>query len=421
MFSVSPAVMIITLIAQGFLEKIEFFKELKYIGYIDEIIALYAMAFVLRNFNEVISNQSLRLYTFIYLAYVFAGILSSVFGDVYFMQALLQGVLDLKFYIVTTYCALLFGRAGGKIFENTLIVLVFLNIPFIAWQLLSSTSYDYVFSAGAHTGLMYTDSGDELNRAAGIYWHPGILGAMSALTLGHFFFKTTMIKKAPAKLYIAVILISIFELFSTLSRGEIGACLIALLLVYLYIIKSVLVKFVVGGSAILFFILYVSIYPKMVYKSLAEVGFSELTWETTPRALLMHSALDIADERLPLGAGLGSFGGLSADIFDSDLYYKYNLSREWWFGERLFLKDTYWPKIVAESGYLGVVLLLLFIFFPVFAARRTRADFYKVYSLYAILVLFIISFSSPVYNAPLYVFTASFYLGSLLSTREYRD
>ncbi|MDZ7902873.1 MAG: hypothetical protein U5L01_10200 [Rheinheimera sp.] len=104
-------------------------------------------------------------------------------------------------------------------------------------------------------------------------------------------------------------------------------------------------------SASTFLIGLLLISPKFLESSFQEMGFGDLTWETAPRALLMHASQDIAIENFPFGGGLGTFGGLSADVFDSNLYYKYNLSREWWFNERLFLRDTYWPKIIGESGF----------------------------------------------------------------------
>ncbi len=83
-----------------------------------------------------------------------------------------------------------------------------------------------------------------------------------------------------------------------------------------------------------------------------------------PRLLLYATGITIADAHFPLGAGFGRFGGYASVLDYSPLYDEYGLSsvpglRE---DDPIYIEDTYWPHIAAETGWLGAgVLALLYL------------------------------------------------------------
>ena len=80
----------------------------------------------------------------------------------------------------------------------------------------------------------------------------------------------------------------------------------------------------------------------------------------------------IAADHFPFGAGPGTFGSYPVLMTYNDLYHDYNLSGVWGLQEEnlkdpalpTFLLDTYWSSPLAETGIIGVIVLLLFYFHP---------------------------------------------------------
>lgn len=82
--------------------------------------------------------------------------------------------------------------------------------------------------------------------------------------------------------------------------------------------------------------------------------------ESTPRQVLLIFGVLTANTYFPLGAGFGSYGSNMARIHYSPLYYKYGFSNMYGMGEdlenSLFLNDNFWPMIMGQYGWFGVVL-----------------------------------------------------------------
>ena len=100
--------------------------------------------------------------------------------------------------------------------------------------------------------------------------------------------------------------------------------------------------------------------------------YVDLTSPTVPRVLLYVTGVEIANERFPLGAGFGRFGGY-ASVWDySPLYDEYGLSRIYGLtaDNPMYAEDTYWPHIAAETGWIGAALLIAYLMWLVVAAGR---------------------------------------------------
>lgn len=85
------------------------------------------------------------------------------------------------------------------------------------------------------------------------------------------------------------------------------------------------------------------------------------------RTMLYKTSLLISRDFFPLGAGLGTFGGWVSVLRYSPLYSRYNLTSVFGLDEGgKFIMDTFWPYLIAETGYFGfliycIILCYLFI------------------------------------------------------------
>jgi len=80
--------------------------------------------------------------------------------------------------------------------------------------------------------------------------------------------------------------------------------------------------------------------------------------DMSERAVLTEGGMRVADQYFPLGSGLGTYGGAGAQRFDQSLFIDLGFNRYWWFRQRIFLVDTYWPSVAAEAGYPAAMLVL---------------------------------------------------------------
>lgn len=76
------------------------------------------------------------------------------------------------------------------------------------------------------------------------------------------------------------------------------------------------------------------------------------------RSVMTAASFDISSRYFPLGAGAGTFASPPSIQFGySNLYYQYNLAKMWGAtpDNPNFVLDVFWPKILAETGWLGFV------------------------------------------------------------------
>ncbi|MFT8469952.1 MAG: hypothetical protein ABF661_03295, partial [Oenococcus sp.] len=83
----------------------------------------------------------------------------------------------------------------------------------------------------------------------------------------------------------------------------------------------------------------------------------------TPRQLLFQGGMEVARRFFPLGSGFSTFGSDQAAKHYSELYYELGYNNMWGMqpNNELFLNDTFWPMLVAQFGFIGAVLYLLFL------------------------------------------------------------
>ena len=82
--------------------------------------------------------------------------------------------------------------------------------------------------------------------------------------------------------------------------------------------------------------------------------------ELTPRLFLVQSAIAVASDFFPFGAGGGTFGSAVSKLSYSDLYYDLGFAGRWGLTEAdgRFLSDSFWPMVIAQYGIAGLGIVL---------------------------------------------------------------
>lgn len=123
---------------------------------------------------------------------------------------------------------------------------------------------------------------------------------------------------------------------------------------------------------------YVKKYDKLTIRDIIKIvvaGFllgsyqisNYLTNDTAPRFILYKYGYEIAKRFFPIGAGFATYGSNPSVVYYSPLYYEYNIASHWGMSEdnALFLNDNYWPMIIGQFGFLGLILII-YLFFLMF-------------------------------------------------------
>ena len=76
------------------------------------------------------------------------------------------------------------------------------------------------------------------------------------------------------------------------------------------------------------------------------------------RAVLYQDASRVAERYFPWGSGLGTFGSAGAMRYDLSLYFEMGYQHFWWFGKQSVLMDAFWTRYIAETGWLGLTLMV---------------------------------------------------------------
>ncbi|WMJ70872.1 hypothetical protein [Stenotrophomonas sp. 24(2023)] len=87
--------------------------------------------------------------------------------------------------------------------------------------------------------------------------------------------------------------------------------------------------------------------------------------EDMARTALTTTSVKIANDSFPLGSGAGTFASApSYKLGYSDVYRVYGLDRVYGISQETgnFITDVFWPKILGQSGYIGLIAYLLFAF-----------------------------------------------------------
>lgn len=191
--------------------------------------------------------------------------------------------------------------------------------------------------------------------------------------------------------------------------------------IYFSILMSIVVCSTLRSKAIMFIAIYLFLYVLIVVndfrlntKSIVGVGIvasvaggnqifrylSNIDWA---RPRLMVKSFEVALDHFPVGGGFATFATWNSGVYYSPLYYQYDLSNTWGLQPDfyMFVGDTYWPAILGQFGFLGLISILV-ILIMIYKNICINEDKYKYFQQLSILLYLLLlstgetSFMSPV-------------------------
>lgn len=127
--------------------------------------------------------------------------------------------------------------------------------------------------------------------------------------------------------------------------------------------------------------------------------------EEMPRAILLHYGVETMNRFVPIGSGFGTYGTDVAVKFYSNLYREYGLDTRWGFtpDDPKFALDNYWPAIMGQFGYIGIIIMLgiLFYWIKQILANNKGNKCYYAYTLFIIITQTFSSIPTSTFFSPL--------------------
>jgi hypothetical protein len=355
----STVVMLLILpVAIGFVGKIVDVHDYAFLQYYDEIILLMLSPLALKGLFRILKYNFGIVAISCFGGYICASLAGALINDVGNIPVLYQLAIELKplvILLVVMGCSS--AEPNIRLIGNFGKVTLLLCIPIIGWQLFDPNTYDVIFSSSAHSGVFILPGEVALPRSVGIFWHPGSLAVFSGIYSMFFLFRYTETKRFN---YIKWFILAVVLLLLSLSRLEILSVLIAVTFVIIINRRGPKKYFCVLTVVLttLFLLLVAQPYIEFVVE---KMSLNNLGDSVNPRVVFATRSVAVANDLFPLGGGLGNYGGFAASIFDSELYYQYGMDQYSWFDLGLYKVDTFWPHILGEAGYLGLLFFILFL------------------------------------------------------------
>ncbi|MCG8333037.1 MAG: hypothetical protein MJE63_00865 [Proteobacteria bacterium] len=128
------------------------------------------------------------------------------------------------------------------------------------------------------------------------------------------------------------------------------------------------------------------------------------------RQALTITSIKIATDYFPLGTGFGTFASPVSRDYYSPVYDQYMISNVWGLSRTMgsFICDTFWPMVLGETGFLGLLLYLLFWTLIVLEVAKKRRNNYisEFFTMYFIFIFTTSLATSALLNKEGYVLFA---------------
>ncbi|MPZ44200.1 MAG: hypothetical protein GEV05_12495 [Betaproteobacteria bacterium] len=339
-----------------------------------------------------------------FLLFLFLVLLSTYLGRSRPAAAIYQFLSDLKPFLLLAFGLAIVWRAPAeKTFWFVVRWFWLWELAFVVFGWVAPGVYEKVFP---EPGSYWKDpSGIFPGRALGPFVHPSILASISA-----FFGLVCLIKSAlesEQRFKFRLLAVAYFALvFFAVQRQEIVSFILAAAFVIVIVrpeqmrSRILLAMLLLGIGAVFLWVAF----SEFILRDATTWGFNSTGRWDNPRALLYYGGFVLAKLYFPIGAGLGTYGGAGAMKFDLSVYDELGFRQYWWFQDEQFLIDTYWPNSLAESGFFGAALLLMFYCLVLLYAvirsvkSKSRARLYWIVFVASTVYMLLVTFSSPAFQ-----------------------
>ena len=304
-------------------------------------------------------SYHLPLCTALVLAFFAVGLVSSILGRSHFLAATYTIIMSLKPFILAGFGAmLLWTPRSDRIFTWLLRWMWLPLLTLTALQWFTPGVYGELFPLG--TKIEGNPFVPGFPRAFGGFPHPGVL-AITAACFGLYCLTDAILSKR----FILVLPVLLYSTLIIMSgqRQELAAFLLtgALLIAVIRWRPSLLqISLVAAISVILVLVLLYLFFPENLQKELQNWGLAYSSESYSPRAIIYGDSINVANQYWPLGSGFGTFASPGSVKFDQSLFDLLGYTSFWWYTTESYLHDSYWAKYIAETGWLGFIIVGVF-------------------------------------------------------------
>lgn len=319
------------------------------LGFWDELFAIVILCY---SILQIIYNRfkiNISVNTFIQIISIVLIIIIGIGSNIQhkfqsFSPILLDVIVTLKFPITFFGSLLLFKnyKFGNKMKQ------FYFHVRIITTTIFVLALIDCIF------GIYHGDiSNYGIRQIQLFYGHPTFLAAISVLLLclNLSFLKTN--KKAIVYICMCV--------FTSLVTLRMKVIIFILLFWFIYFVAIKLSKKIKIRQFLVFI-------PFSVYIAMDKIVFYFLNDRTDiARTALMKTSFKIAKDFFPLGSGFATFGSYYSGQINnySPIYDMYGISNVYGLSKHYnsFIADSFWPMILSQFGFLGIMLYLIFLLF----------------------------------------------------------
>lgn len=355
-------------------------------GYTDELIALLAVPiFILELVN---SGMKVRInkngYGIFVVLFVVTGLVGSVtnsFQPLYGV-ALPSMFLSIKFWLAIYTGGMLLKNLNielyaHKIYTHIKIVIVIYTVLFVIDNLFG------IFNSTIRYGI----------RATQLFY--GVPTSFAAICV--FLFGILLVVRPYVKGSMKYLVWILVLMCSTLRSKAFAAAFAFVLIYYFAYIRKKKIR-------VRTLIIFVPFVLLIVWDQIQYYFFSSIQADSA-RYQLLVTAVRIAKDFFPFGTGFGTFASFYSAVSYSPVYSMYGISnvhglRE---GATYFVSDSFWPMILGETGWIGLLLTIIIVVRLLKRVQRLKTINIALYtsSLCIIGYLLIISMAESAFANPI--------------------
>ena len=347
--NLSKYLIIILLSFLLFQDLIESIIKINFIGYIDEI---FIIAFFILSIINILSTKKINvisIYLILFLLlFSILGIISCYINSSFNLKnVILSNFISIKFWLLVF--SIINLNFKEKTLNNIKDSLEFLGFVVASFAIVNLVLQDKYYSL-LPISPMYRFGIISVNS---LFGHPGRYGWFMLFMTIYYFSQYKINNKK--EFLSRMIVFAVLSLLSLRTKVIIG--LVMILLVDFFVnrkfrfnFKKIFIVIFITGLLLFSF--------KNVIKNTYKLYFNDN--EKEARVVLNKQSIYIMKRYFPFGVGFGKYGSYLAKVNYSEYYYLYGFYKIYGLKPQKsnYATDTFWPAIIGETGFLGLVLYI---------------------------------------------------------------
>lgn len=304
------------------------------LGYSDEFFALFCLfEFLLYSF---IKKAKIKAYFLLIASLLFIGLAGNLISNIQtsIYVVLLDVFIFFKPYIILISIYTILNSSETKLVYSFMVFLSKLLLWILAFFSLLT---------------IFVDLG--MNNANGEFFFLDSQRFTGTVSLWTIIFFAVIYSNPKNKRFMYFLLSALIVFRSGSGMGSLAILLVVL--VYLFLERQTKIKMRYIIIAI----------PICLWVAREEIEGYLLDIDAA-RFQLFYYGFITANRYFPFGAGFATYGSSTAADYYSKLYLEYGFDSKWGLSKEspYFLTDSYYPQIIGQFGYIGLIIYLVFIY-----------------------------------------------------------